>query len=140
MRVFWAVILRDLRLTMRHGGDTLAAMLFFVVATSLFPLGISPSPDVLARIAPGVIWVCALLASLLPLDRLYGADFEDGSLDQLLLSGLSPGGLALAKTLVHWISTGLPWRGVTTWPSTTASIQVSCTPGSPACRSPSESR
>ncbi|HET6605832.1 MAG TPA: heme exporter protein CcmB [Rhodopila sp.] len=108
MRVFLAVVLRDLRLTVRHGGDTLAALLFFVVAASLFPLGISPNPDVLARIAPGVIWVCALLASLLPLDRLYGADFEDGSLDHLLLSGLPPAGLALAKTLVHWISTGLP--------------------------------
>jgi len=108
MRVFWAVIARDLRLMVRHGGDTFAALLFFVVAASLFPLGISPAPDVLGRISPGVIWACALLASLLPLDRLYGADYEDGSLDHLLLSGLPAGSIALAKTIVHWISTGLP--------------------------------
>jgi heme exporter protein B len=108
MRVFWAVIVRDLRLTVRHGGDTLASLLFFVVAASLFPLGIGPNPETLARISPGVVWVCALLASLLPLERLFGADLEDGSLDHLLLSGLPGSGVALAKTIVHWISTGLP--------------------------------
>jgi heme exporter protein B len=108
MRIFWAVIERDLRLTLRHGGDTLASLLFFVVAASLFPLGIGPNPETLARISPGVVWVCALLASLLPLERLFGADFDDGSLDLLLLSGLPAGGVALAKTVVHWLSTGLP--------------------------------
>lgn len=108
MRVFYAVIARDLRLTVRHGGDSLAALLFFVVAASLFPFGIGPEPQTLSRIASGVIWVCALLASLLPLDRLIGADYEDGSLDHLMLSGLPAAGVVLAKTAVHWLATGLP--------------------------------
>jgi heme exporter protein B len=74
----------------------------------LFPLAIGPAPEVLGRLAPGIIWVCALLAALLPLDRLYGADFEDGSLDQILLSGLPPAGIAAAKASAHWLTTGLP--------------------------------
>jgi len=74
----------------------------------LFPLAIGPGPETLGRIAPGIVWVCALLASLLPLDRLFGADFEDGSLDQLLLSGLPAGGIALVKAAAHWLVTGLP--------------------------------
>jgi len=103
-----ALILRDLRLAARHGGDTLGALLFFVAAATLFPLAIGPSPQILARIAPGIIWVCALLAALLPLDRLFGADFEDGSLDQLLLSGLPASLVALAKAASHWLITGVP--------------------------------
>ena len=85
---FLRLLSRELLLSVRHGGDTLAAVLFFVLAGSLFPLAIGPAPEVLARLAPGVVWVCALLAALLPLDRLFGADGEDGSLDQLLLCGL----------------------------------------------------
>ncbi len=88
--------------------DTLAAVLFFVLAGALFPLAIGPAPEVLARLAPGVVWVCALLAALLPLDRLFGADGEDGSLDQLLLCGLPAAAVALAKALAHWLVTGLP--------------------------------
>ena len=65
-------------------------------------------PKTLGCIAPGIVWVCALLAALLPLDRLFGADFEDGSLDQLLLCGLPPAALAVAKTAAHWLITGLP--------------------------------
>ena len=103
-----AILLRDLRLALRHGADTLAAVLFFLVAASLFPLAIGPAPETLGRMAPGMIWVCALLAALLPLDRLFGADFEDGSLDQLLLSGVAPSLIALAKTIAHWLVTGLP--------------------------------
>ncbi len=99
---------RDLRLSLRHGADTLAALLFFVLAASLFPLAIGPAPETLGRIAPGIVWVCALLAALLPLDRLFGADFEDGSLDQLLLCGLPASMVALAKALSHWLATGLP--------------------------------
>ena len=75
---------------------------------ALFPLAIGPAPETLGRIAPGIVWVCALLAALLPLDRLFGADFEDGSLDQLLLCGLPPAAIALAKALAHWLVTGLP--------------------------------
>ena len=108
MRVFAAILIRDLRLSLRHGADTLAALLFFVLTTSLFPLGIGPAPDTLGRIAPGIVWVCALLAALLPLDRLFGSELEDGSLDLLLLSGLSAYGVAAAKALSHWLATGVP--------------------------------
>ena len=102
------ILARELRLSLRHGADTLAALLFFVVAASLFPLAIGPAPETLGRLAPGIIWVCALLAALLPLDRLFGADFEDGSLDQLLLSGVAAPLIALAKAAAHWMVTGLP--------------------------------
>jgi heme exporter protein B len=105
---FVAVLGRELRLSLRHGADTLAALLFFVLAAALFPLAIGPEPTTLGRIAPGIVWVCALLAALLPLDRLFGADFEDGSLDQLLLCGLPASLIALAKAAAHWLVTGLP--------------------------------
>lgn len=108
MNRFAAVLARELRLSVRHGADTLAALLFFVLAAALFPLAIGPAPETLGRIAPGIVWVCALLAALLPLDRLFGADFEDGSLDQLLLSGLPASLVALAKAASHWLITGVP--------------------------------
>lgn len=108
MKVFWALLARELRLSLRHGADTLAAVLFFVLAGSLFPLAIGPAPETLGRLAPGIVWVCALLAALLPLDRLFGADLEDGSLDQLMLSGLPGSAVAAAKALAHWVVTGLP--------------------------------
>lgn len=108
MRAFWGVLERDLRLSLRHGADTLAALLFFLAAASLFPFAIGPSPETLGRIAPGIVWVCALLAALLPLDRLFGADLEDGSLDLLLLSGVPAYGIAAAKALGHWLVTGVP--------------------------------
>ena len=107
---FFAVLARELRLSLRHGADTLAALLFFLLTAALFPLAIGPAPETLGRIAPSIVWVCALLAALLPLDRLFGADFEDGSLDQLLLCGLPPGAIALAKAMAHWLVTGLPLR------------------------------
>ena len=107
-RGFSAVLARELSLALRHGGDTAGALLFFFVAGSLFPLGIGPAPQTLSRIAPGIVWVCALLAALLPLERLFGADFEDGSLDQLLMTDMSAGAVALAKSMAHWIVTGLP--------------------------------
>lgn len=102
------LLARELRLSLRHGSDSLAAVMFFLVAGALFPLAIGPAPEVLGRMAPGIVWVCALLAALLPLERLFGADAEDGSLDLLLLSGLSPAVLALGKALAHWLVTGLP--------------------------------
>jgi heme exporter protein B len=108
MNRFQAVLARELRLSVRHGADTLAALLFFVLTASLFPLAIGPAPETLGRMAPGIVWVCALLAALLPLDRLFGADFEDGSLDHLLLSGLPAAGIAAAKAAAHWLVTGLP--------------------------------
>jgi heme exporter protein B len=108
MKLFRAVLGRELRLALRYGGDTLAALLFFVVVVMLFPLAIGPGPRLLGTVAPGIVWVCALLAALLPLDRLFGADFEDGSLDLLLLSGLPSFAVAGAKALAHWLVTGLP--------------------------------
>ena len=108
MPIFLALIGRELRLSLRHGTDTLGALLFFLLAVTLFPLAIGPSPETLGRLAPGIVWVCALLAALLPLDRLFGADFDDGSLDQLLLSGLPAAAIGLGKAAAHWLVTGLP--------------------------------
>lgn len=99
---------RELRLSFRHAADTVAVLLFFLLAVSLFPLGLGPEAQLLGRLAPGAIWIAALLAALLPLDRLFGADFEDGSLDLLLLQGVPVTLLALVKAVAHWLSTGLP--------------------------------
>jgi heme exporter protein B len=103
-----ALILRELTLALRHAADTAAALLFFVIAGTLFAFSVGPDPAVLMAIAAGVVWVCALLAALLPLDRLFGADFEDGTLDLLLLSGLPASLVAASKAAVHWLTTGLP--------------------------------
>ena len=103
-----ALILRDLKLSLRQGADSAAALVFFLIAGSLFAFAVGPEPAVLARIAAGVVWVCALLAALLPLDRVFAPDFEDGTLDLLLLSGLAPYEVALAKTAVHWLTSGFP--------------------------------
>jgi heme exporter protein B len=102
------LLARELRLALRHKADTLAAVLFFVLVAALFPFGVGPSPELLSRLAPGALLAAALLAALLPLDRLFGADAEDGTLDQLLLSGLHPAAVAAAKGLAHWLTTGLP--------------------------------
>ncbi len=108
MTLFFALLRRELRLSLRHGADTLASVLFFLLAAALFPLAIGPAPETLGRIAPGIVYVCALLAALLPLDRLFGADFDDGSLDLLLLSGLPAPAVAGAKAAGHWLVTGFP--------------------------------
>ncbi|MDD2877333.1 MAG: heme exporter protein CcmB [Acidiphilium sp.] len=108
MSRFFALIRRELILALRHAGDSVAALLFFVIAASLFAFAVGPSPAVLSGIAPGVVWVIALLAALLPLNRLFGADYEDGSLDQLMLSGLPAGAVAFGKIIGHWLTTGLP--------------------------------
>ena len=103
-----ALISRELHLSLRHGSDSLAALMFFLLAGALFPLAIGPAPETLGRMAPGIVWVCALLAALLPLDRVFGADHEDGSLDLLLLSGLPAAAVALGKAVAHWLVTGVP--------------------------------
>ncbi len=103
-----SLIARDLKLLVRQGADSAAALVFFLIAGSLFAFAVGPSPAVLAHIAAGVVWVCALLAALLPLDRVFGPDFEDGTLDLTLLSGLPAYEVALAKAAVHWLTTGLP--------------------------------
>lgn len=108
MTAWLALLGRELRLALRHPADTLAAVMFFVLVAALFPFGIGPAPEALARLAPGALLAAALLAALLPLDRLFGADAEDGTLDQLLLSGIGPAAVALAKAVAHWLTTGLP--------------------------------
>ncbi|MBL6076424.1 heme exporter protein CcmB [Belnapia sp. T18] len=108
MRGFGALLGREMRLAIRHPADSLAAVLFFVLVAALFPFGIGPAPEALARLAPGALLAAGLLAALLPLDRLFGADAEDGTLDQLLLSGMGAAVVALAKALAHWLVTGLP--------------------------------
>ncbi|MFC3126523.1 heme exporter protein CcmB [Pseudoroseomonas globiformis] len=103
-----ALLRREMLLAARHPADTLAAVLFFLLVTALFPFGVGPAPDMLARLAPGALTASALLAALLPLERLFAAEAEDGSLDQLLLSGLSRTEIAGAKALAHWLCTGGP--------------------------------
>nr|WP_274390077.1 heme exporter protein CcmB [Azospirillum doebereinerae] len=99
---------RDLRLALRQGGDATIAVMFFVLCVVLFPFGVGPEPNILARIAAGVIWVAALLASLLSLERLFQTDYEDGSLELLSLSSLPLEAVVVAKTLAHWLVTGVP--------------------------------
>ncbi|MFN4165563.1 MAG: heme exporter protein CcmB [Ferrovibrio sp.] len=108
MKAFLAIVARDLRLGFGAQGAMLTTLLFFVLAVSLFPLGVGPEPQILARIAAGVIWVAALLAAMLSLDRLFQTDQEDGTLDLLAQAPLPLGLVALAKTLAHWLTTGLP--------------------------------
>ncbi len=106
--VFTAIVRRDVRLAWSQGGGSLLALGFFLIAVSLFPFGVGPAPQVLARIAPGVIWVVALMAAVISIDRLFQADFEDGSLDDLMLAPLGTFGMVTAKVLAHWLSTTLP--------------------------------
>ena len=106
--VFIAVLARDLRLAARRRIEALLPLAFFTVAVSLFPLGVGPEPQVLRQIAPGVVWVCALLAAMLSVTQLYAADHADGSLEQMLLCGQPAVVIAAAKALAHWMLTGLP--------------------------------
>lgn len=99
---------RDLLLVARRRAEAANPLLFFLMVVALFPLGIGPTPDDLARIAPGVVWVTALLASLLSTDMLFRGDHDDGSLEQIVRSPASLYGLVLAKMMVHWLVTGLP--------------------------------
>jgi heme exporter protein B len=103
-----ALLLRDLRLSVRAGGGFGLAMAFFLLVVVLVPLGVGPQPALLAKIAPGILWVGALLACLLSLDRLFALDFEDGSLDLLAASPMPMEGVVAIKSLAHWLVTGLP--------------------------------
>lgn len=102
------VIARDLRLALRRWDQVLQPLVFFVVVVTLFPLAISPELAQLRRIAPGVLWVAAMLASLLAADALFRPDVEDGVMEQWVLSGQPLAWLLLAKTCAHWVLTGLP--------------------------------
>ena len=108
MSVFTTVLARDLRLAIRQSADSLTVVAFFAIATILFPFGVGPEANVLARIADGVIWVTALLAALLSLERIFTIDFEDGTLDQLILTGAPLPVVVLAKVVAHWLTTGVP--------------------------------
>lgn len=99
---------RDLLLSFRQGGEIGLALGFFVLAVVLFPLGVGPETEILRRIGAGIIWVAALFAAVLSLDRLFAADYTDGSLDLLALSAMPLEGLVLAKCAAHWLTTGLP--------------------------------
>ncbi len=105
---FVSLIKRDLMLSYRHRNELLNPLLFFVIVVTLFPLGTSPEKELLQTMAPGVIWVAALLAAMLSLDSLFKADYDDGTLEQMLLSPHPNGVLVLAKIISHWLVTGLP--------------------------------
>ena len=108
LSAFSAVYARDLRLALRRRIEALLPVVFFIVAVSLFPLGVGPEPQTLRVIAAGVVWVCALLASMLSVSNLYALDHADGSLEQMLLSGHPATMMAAAKAAAHWTITGAP--------------------------------
>ena len=108
MSAFRLLVLRDLRLALRQGGDAAMVVAFFVLTVILFPFGVGPEAALLARIAAGILWVTALLAALLSLERLFLADWEDGSLEALALMPLPLEAQVLAKCLAHWLVAGLP--------------------------------
>lgn len=103
-----ALVIRDARLATRAGGGAFLALAFFGAATTLIPLGIGADPRLLGSVAAGIIWVCAVLAALLSLDRLFQADFEDGSLELLAIGPLPAEAIAFVKIAAHWLTTGLP--------------------------------
>jgi heme exporter protein B len=103
-----ALFLRDLRLAVRAGGGFGLGLGFFLILAVLVPLGVGPTPDLLARIAPGILWVGALLACLLSLDRIFALDWEDGSLDLLATAPIPMEGVVAVKAAAHWVTTGLP--------------------------------
>lgn len=105
---FTAVLARDLRVLARSRGDVVNPVLFLVIVSALFPLAIGPSPDILGRIAPGIIWMAALLASTMSMETLFRADFEDGTLEQLALAPAPLPLLVLAKLTAHWLATAVP--------------------------------
>lgn len=105
---FLAIVRRDLGLARRRPTEALLPVVFFAVAASLFPLGVGPEAAMLRQIAPGIMWVCALLSAMLSLGSLYAPDHADGSLEQMLLSGHSAVLISAAKALAHWVVTGVP--------------------------------
>ncbi|NMP30267.1 heme exporter protein CcmB [Thalassotalea sp. M1531] len=107
-KTFSLILKRDLTIAFRHKDEMLNPLLFFIIVVTLFPLGIGPETNTLAKIAPGIIWVSSLLATLLSLDRLFKADHNDGSLEQMLISPQPLFIFTLAKICAHWLLTGLP--------------------------------
>jgi heme exporter protein B len=107
-RVFRCILMRDITLAMRRRTDVLTTLFFFIIVVSLFPLGVGTEAKTLRILGPGVVWVAALLASMLALERLFAADYEDGTLEQILLTAQPLSLLVLAKVTAHWLLTGLP--------------------------------
>ena len=108
MDTVMAIIRRDVSLVMRQGSDAFVVLIFFIVTVTLFPLGVSPDPLILQNLASGIVWVGALLAAMLSLDRLFQTDYDDGSLELLVLSPYPLEIVVLCKCFVHWLTTGLP--------------------------------
>ena len=107
-RIFKTIFYRDLMLAMRHKTEILTTLFFFIIVISLFPLGVGIDKALLQKMAPGVAWIAALLASMLALERLFSSDYEDGTLEQMLLSPQPLFIIVLAKVFAHWVLTGLP--------------------------------
>ncbi len=105
---FFALLSRDIKLAFRQKSDIINPLMFFVMVITLFPLGVSPDPNELAAIAPGIIWVAALLASMLSMENMFRSDFEDGSLERMLVSPMPGFLIAIAKVVTHFLVTGLP--------------------------------
>ena len=123
-----AILQRDLRLALRSGGGAGLGLAFFLVAVLLVPLGVGPDPSRLAPVAPGTLWIAALLACLFSLDRLFQADAEDGSLDILALSPLPLEVVCALKALAHWLTTGLPLVAVAPLLAVTLSLPAPAYP------------
>ncbi|MDM4219091.1 MULTISPECIES: heme exporter protein CcmB [Klebsiella] len=104
----WRIFCLELRVAFRHRAEIANPLWFFLMVITLFPLAIGPDPQLLARLTPGIIWIAALLSSLLALERLFRDDFQDGSLEQLMLLPLPLPAVVLAKVMAHWAVTGLP--------------------------------
>ena len=107
-RIFLCILGRDLRLAMRRRTEVLTTLFFFLIVISLFPLGVGTEKQILRILGPGVVWVAALLAAMLALERLFAADHEDGTLEQMLMTPQPLALVVLAKVLAHWLLTGLP--------------------------------
>lgn len=103
-----AVIRRDLTLALRRRSDVATTLFFYVIVVSLFPLGVGPEPELLRTMAPGILWVAALLASMLALGRLFALDYLDGTLEQMLLSSEPLSVIVIGKVIAHWLASGLP--------------------------------
>ena len=108
LKLLRAIVARDLRLALRRRADIVSALFFFIIVVSLFPLGVGPEPVLLRKLAPGVLWVAALLATMLSLPRLFADDHRDGTLEQLALAPQPLGLIVLGKVLAHWLVSGLP--------------------------------
>lgn len=129
LQAAWRVLSRDLRLAFRRRGELVQPLAFFAIVTTLFPLGISPELSRLREVAPGVLWVAALLSSLLALEFLFRDDAQDGTLEQYALSGQSLTWLLLAKTLAHWLLTGAPLALMAPLAGLSLGVPVSSVPG-----------